>query len=164
MKRITVKEIMSWGPCLKYHESRVKELIGKGKTPLEICYLEIPAEDRLWVLLRNEIIPENDIHELACKFAEQALKAERKAGREPHPDSWKAIKVKRQWLKGKATDEQLQAAWLAAWLAAESAAESAAWSAAASSAARLAAWSAAESAARKKQINIVKKYLKDEEK
>ena len=132
MKKITVKKIMSWNPCSEYPESRVKELIGKGKTPLEICDLEISAKDRLWVLLRNEIIPENDLHELACKFAEQALKAEIKAGREPHPDSWNAIKVKRQWLKGKATDEQLQAAWLAA-----------------------------RSAAREKQINIVKKYLRE---
>ena len=163
---------MNWEPCSEYTESRVKELIGKGKTPLEILELEIPAEDRLWVVLRNEIIPENDLHELACKFAEQALRAERKAGREPHPDSWKAIKVKRQWLKKKATAEQLQAARSAAWsaarsaaeLAEESAARSAAWSAARlaeESAARSAAWSAARSAARSKQINIIKKYLKE---
>ena len=67
--KITVKKIMSWKPCSEYPESTVKKLIGKGKTPLEICDLGIPAEDRLWVLLRNAIIPENDIHELACKFA-----------------------------------------------------------------------------------------------
>ena len=163
---------MSWYPCEEnYDEARVEKFIGNGKTPLEICDLKIPAEDRLWVVLRPEIIPENDLHEMACKFAEQALKSERKAGREPHPDSWKAIKVKRLWINKKATDEQLQAAKSAAWSAARSAAESAAWAAAelaaksaADSAGRLAARSAAESAvwsaARKKQINIVKRYFK----
>ena len=171
MKKITVKEIMSWSPCSEYTELRVKELIGRGKTPLEICDLKIPAEDRFWVVLRNEVIPENDLHELACKFAEQALRAERKAGRDPHPDSWKIIKVKRRWLKGKATDEQLSAARSATWSAAWSDAGSAAWSAAGSaarsaagSAVWLAARSAAGSAVWERQINIVKKYLREAEK
>ena len=69
------------------------------------------------------------LHEFACWCTERALKGERKAGREPHPDSWRAIKVKRLWMKGKATDEELSAAESAARSAAESTAESAAWSA-----------------------------------
>ena len=186
--KITVKKIMSWNPCEEnYDEARVKELIGNGKTPLEICNLKIPAEDRLWVFLRSEMIPENDLHEMACKFAENALKAERKAGREPHPDSWEVIKVKRLWINKKATDEQLkiaraaawsaendaawaagrEAAWEAARAAARSAADSAAWSAgrsAAWAAKRSAVWAAKSAAAweaeRKKQINIVKRYFK----
>ena len=71
------------------------------------------------MLLRPEIIPEIKLHLLAVLFAETALKAERKAGREPHPDSWKALKIKKQWLKNKATDEELAAAWSAAWSAVE---------------------------------------------
>jgi hypothetical protein len=143
---ITVKQIMELEPCDEYPESKVEELIGKGKTPLEMCDLKIPVHDIFWVLFSDEIIPDKTLHELACKFAEQSLKAERKAGREPHPDSWKAIKVKRQWLKSKATNKQLSAAESAAWSAVRSAAESAAESA---------AWSAAWSA----QLKIVKKEL-----
>jgi hypothetical protein len=168
--KITVKQIMKWNPCDEYSKSRVKKLIGKGKTPLEICDLEIPVPDIFWALFRDEIIPENDLHELACKFAERALKAERNAGREPHPDSWKAIKVKRQWLKGRVTDEELSAAGSAAGPAAASAALSAALSAArtaalsaawsaADSATDSAAWSAARSAAWSAQLKIVKKEL-----
>ena len=164
--KITVKKIMSWKPCDKYSESRVKNLIGKGKTPLELCDLKIPVSDIFWVIFREEIIPEKDLHELACKFAEQALKAERKAGREPHLNSWKAIKVKRQWLKGKATDKKLSAAELAAGSAAGSAVESAARSAArlaarlaAGSAAWLAAGLAAGLAVESAQLKTVKKYL-----
>lgn len=62
----------------------------------------------------------------ACDIAEEVLLAERKRGREPHADSWRAIEVARRWVNGKATDEERSAA--------ESAAKSAAWSA---------AWSAA---------------------
>ena len=82
------------------------------------------------------------LHEFACWCAERALRAERKVGREPHPDSWKAIRVKRQWMKGKVSDEELAAAWAAAgaaWAAAR-AARDAAWDAA------RAAWAAAGAA------------------
>ena len=89
------------------------------------------------------------LHEFACWCAEQALKAERKVGREPHPDSWKAIKVKRQWVKGKATNEQMAAAGDAAWAAGDAAwaaGDAAAW-AAAGAAARAAVWAAGDAAA-----------------
>jgi hypothetical protein len=99
------------------------------------------------------------LHVFACTVAEKALLAEQKAGREPSKRSWQAIKVKRKWLEGNATNEELSAARSAAESAArsaarsaaESAARSAAWSAAwsaARSAARSAAWGAARSAAR----------------
>ena len=65
----------------------------------------------------------------ACDVAEDALLAERKRGREPHADSWRAIEVARRWADGKATEAERSAAWSAA-SAAESAARSAAWSAA----------------------------------
>jgi hypothetical protein len=95
------------------------------------------------------------LHLFACRVAEDALKATKVTDER----AWNAIKVKRAWLKGKATDEELASARVAAWSAdrsaacsaARSAASSAAWSAdsyAARSAARSAAWSAARSAAR----------------
>jgi hypothetical protein len=86
----------------------------------------------------------------ACDIAEEALLAERKRGREPHSDSWRAIEVARRWIDGRATDEERSAAWTAAESAARSVARSAAEIAAldaAGSAAWSAAWSAAESAA-----------------
>lgn len=83
------------------------------------------------------------LHEFAIWCAEQSLLAERKAGREPDPRSWKAIEVKRLWLDGKATDRQLRAAWEAAWETAWEAAWAAAWRAA-----WVAAWEAQEEAAR----------------
>ena len=84
------------------------------------------------------------LHEFACQVAEEALKEHGVTDER----SWKAIEVKRLWLKGEATDEELKDAWAAADAAASaarSAAADAAWSA--WFAARSAAWYAAEATA-----------------
>ena len=57
----------------------------------------------------------------ALAAAEGALKAERKRGREPDKRSWDAIRVTRNWLMGKASDEERFAAHSAADSAAHSA-------------------------------------------
>jgi hypothetical protein len=158
--KVTATQIMSWEPCDRYPEKRVKELFSGRKylTALDVLELDIPSEDKLWAVLRKEMIPEKTLHEFACQVAENALLKERERGREPHEASWKAIEVKRAWLEGKATDEELaaaraaarDAAWDAARAAARDAARAAAWDAAwaaARAAARDAAWDAAWAAA-----------------
>ena len=86
------------------------------------------------------------LHEFACWCADEALYAERGAGREPDPRSWAAVEAKRAWLKGEigsdALDAASAAASAAAWAAAWAAAMAAAWAAA-----RAAAWDAAWDAA-----------------
>ena len=89
------------------------------------------------------------LHEFACQVAEEALLREREAGREPDVRCWTAIETKRRWLRGEASNSELQAAWDAAWggasaasVAARAAAHAAAWDAA-----RAAAWASAWAAA-----------------
>ena len=135
---ITTEQIMSWRPCGRYDESIVSGLIGDGKTPLEITELMIPAEDRLWVLLRQDIIPEIQLHSLACDFAQ----AVSHLNQDPRVQA--AIDAKRKWIVGQISDEELEAA--------RAAARAAAW-AATREAAVAAAW--------EKQLNIVKTYLKN---
>ena len=93
------------------------------------------------------------LHLFACWAAENALKDAKVTDER----CWKAIKIKRQWLGKKATDEELAAASAAARDAASDAASAAAWDAArdaasaaarAASAASAAAWDAASAAAR----------------
>ncbi len=74
------------------------------------------------------------LHEFAIWCAEQALALIDK----PDPRSLEALKVKRLWLDGKATDEERDAAGAAAWAAARDAARDAAGAAAGA-----AAWDAA---------------------
>lgn len=129
LKTVTVDDVMSWGPC--WDRDEVEDAAGgqTSLTPLEIADLKIKVSDRLWVLLRPEIIEEKHLHELACVFAECALAAAREAGREPDARSWAAIETKRKWLRGEATDEQLAAARGAERAAAEAAAPGGAWGA-----------------------------------
>ena len=147
-KRFTVDDVMAWGPCLL--REQVAALFGRRKymTVDRLIKLDaLPAEDKLWCLLRPEVIPEKTLHALACDFAERALLREREAGREPDPRSWGVVEVKRLWINGHATDEELAAAWAAAWEAWAAAweARAAAWEARAAAweAARAAAWAAA---------------------
>jgi len=121
MNSVTVDQIVSFGPCdPPYTRDYVTELFAGRETvtALDILDMDIPAIDKLWAVLRPELIPELDLHELACRFAEVALEAEVKAGREPDKRSWEAIRAKRRWLKGEITDEELNVAYLAARTAA----------------------------------------------
>ena len=125
--KITVDMVMNWEPCIEYTEEKVKKLLDKGKTPQEVAKLKIPVIDKIWALLHPEIMSDKKLHKLACRFAEDALKRERKAGREPDYRSWAAIEAKRKWLRKEITDKELSAAWSAARFTARSAAWSAAY-------------------------------------
>ena len=193
MNSITYEEFLKFNPCwLKTEEgaARLKEIGARKErwTALDILALDdVDAEDKLWAMLREELIDARILHEFACWCAEDALSHVENADER----SWNAIKVKRAWLRGEASDAELAVAWSAAWSAARSAAEaaarSAAWSAAeaaarsaaedaARSAARSAAWSAARpaerpaawsaawSAAREQQVEHLKGMLMEEEK
>jgi len=150
--RVTIDQVMSWGPCgyngdddgRNYTRARVTGLFGRRKymTALQILALDIPVEDRLWAVLRVDLVDARTLRLLACDCAERALMRERKRGRELDQRSWDAVAVSRRYAMGKATNRELVAAWAAA-----SDAASAAASVAASDAAWTAAWAAASAAA-----------------
>lgn len=100
----------------------------------------------------------NALRDFAATVAENALLAERAAGREPDPRSWAAVQFVRDLLDGKIKEEYREAAARAARSAAWTAARSAwaAWTAArsAASAAR-AAWPAARSAASEQNVLLL---------
>lgn len=125
MKNITMTKVLSWGPCGCYTKDDAALLRRflpprRGLTPLEICDLtEVPVADRLWVLLREEVIPARELRLLACRWAEEALWRERRAGREPDPRSWAAIEVSRRYADENATQQELSNAELHdAWIVA----------------------------------------------
>ena len=137
MKTVSINQVMGWRPCPDYPQKRITELFA-GKEFLsweDVFALNIPTEDKLWALLREDFIPTRDLHLLACDFAEKVLHLT------GDPRCAEAIRVKRLWVDGKATDGELAAARDAAWAAAW-AARDAAWAAA-----RDAAWAAARDAA-----------------
>jgi hypothetical protein len=140
-KTVTAGRFMAFGPCAEYPEGRIRRIAGDKEEwgALDILALGgVPAKDRLWAVLREDLIDAPVLHEFACRCAERALALVP----DPDPRSIEGLAAKRRWLAGEATDEELEAAAGAAW-AAEYAA-----GAAAGAAAETAAWAAAEAAAR----------------
>ena len=147
MKKITRELLRDWYAC--YSDDRIHELVPvEGLTPAQVLdRTDVPVEDRLWVVLRESVIPRRELHLLACKWAREALAV---VGN-PDPRSVAAIDCAERFARGKATTEELAAARDAACDAACSAACDAAW-AAARAAAWAAAWAAACDAARAAQV------------
>ena len=108
MKGYTIKEVKSWGAC--YPRERLEALYAGRETltARECLDLDIPDEDKLYALLRPEVLPGKELHFLACDFAERVVHLTR------DPCSAEAIRVKRLWLEGKASDVEMGAAKAAA--------------------------------------------------
>ena len=75
MKSITLDEIMDLYPCGEYSRERIAKLMGRRKsvTALDVLAADIPDGDRLWLVLRPELLDERTLRELACDFAQSAL-------------------------------------------------------------------------------------------
>jgi len=140
MKTITINELMSWHPC--YSRAEV-EAIANGHpemTALEVLRLDIPISDRLWVVLRQEVLDDKTLRLFAFACAERVLPIYEVS----YPDDMRprnAIETARRYADGEATKEELEAAVDAA----RDAARAAAYAACAAAAAR-AAWDAAYAA------------------
>lgn len=164
MKTVTLEQILKWNPCSDYSERRLKKLAA-GRTEIsaqEILDLNIPVEDRLWAVLRNDFFTDSELRLLACDFTEHTLHIFERA----HPGDARpreTIEVARRYAHGEATDEELaaarRAARLVAWDVARRVARRAAWGA---------AWGAARGVARRVarraaeyawQIEKVREYL-----
>ena len=130
MRTVTVDKVMSWVPCREYTRNRITKLFAgrEALSALNVLELDIPASDKLWAVLREEMLSAEALHKFACRVAEYALMKERKEGREPDPRSWAAIEAKRKWLRGEITNGELamaRAAAAATWDVANVVAETA---------------------------------------
>jgi hypothetical protein len=54
--KVTVDQVMSWKPCSRYDRVKIESLSDKTElSALEIIDIDIPAEDKFWVILRPEL-------------------------------------------------------------------------------------------------------------
>ena len=179
-KSINLQIIKSFNPCEEGLENFIKHHKDFSGSPLDLLELgNVSVSDKFWLLFRDEFIPENDLHEIACKFAESVLHIYE----EQYPNDQRplqAIEAKRKFIKGLITRDELDAARdeldaardaarAAAWAAryaARDAARAAAGAARyaardAAGAARYAARDAAGAAGEQKQLEIVKEYFNE---
>ena len=140
MKNLTIMDVLRMRPCEGYGTDRVKGLWAgrESLTPLEILGLDIPIEDRFWVVLRYDTIGQKLCDEIACDIADHVLPIfEREYPDDKRPRE--AIEITRLHIAGKATGDARDVARAAAWAAAGDAATATAWAA---------AWAAAGATAR----------------
>lgn len=153
--RITRELLMGWRAC--YTDGRIAEIVPKaGLTPLEVCdFSGVSTQDRMWVLLREEVLSTKVLRLLACNWARQALALD------PMVDSRAVdtIEVAERYAYGRATEDEFAEArdaayrvlppgevaahshaWIAVWLDAEDAARCAAKAIRAASVADAAIW------------------------
>ena len=149
LKTITLNDIRKWYPY--YDPSKYAPENWKG-TAIDILKAEqIPALDRLWCILRREVIDDKTARLFACWCAREALKLVPKE--QISPRSIAAIETAERFAHGKATKKELEAAANAAWAAANATRDDA-WDAA-RDAARAAARAAAEAVQIKRLIKML---------
>jgi len=114
---VTVEQILLWKPCDEYTHDIITGLFAGREqlSALDILELDIPAADKSWTVLREELIPANILHEFACRCAENALVQARKTGYELDPRGQMAIDAKRKWLRKEIADSELDAVWDRGW-------------------------------------------------
>ena len=176
MKTITYEDFVSFNPCWLTDEeernehadqlARYRAMRDKWSA-IDILRLdEVDAKDRLWLVLREELIDAPILHEFACRCAERALSRINK----PDARSVAAIEAKRKWLRGEISDKELvaamDAALAASWPSASNAARDAAMAAACAAAryaARAAECAAIKSAEREWQVAELMRMLEEQE-
>ena len=115
LKTLTIDDIRSFRPC--YDPTRFLPEYWQGTVIDILRVTDCPAEDRLWVVCREDLIDARTLRLFAVWCARQALKLES----DPDPRSVNACDVAERYANGEATD-QLAAARDAAWAAARDAA------------------------------------------
>ena len=139
LKTFTIDDIRSWKPCYDPIKHLPESWSGNAIDILNHDTISPP--DKLWVVCREDLIDAKTLRLFAVWCARQVEHL-------MHDDRSKiALDVAEKFAHGKATAEELTAAWAAAGAAARAAAGDAAW-AAAGAAAGDAAWAAAGAAAR----------------
>jgi hypothetical protein len=188
MKTVTIEEFLKTRE-LCCNEEKIRAIAGDKRewSALDVPALDVPAKDRLYAVLDESFIDGHILHEAACRFAERPLARIE----DPDPRPVNGIAVKRRWVRGEATDDEMLAARTAARFAACTAARTAAesaWDAAAYTAAytamgtaagtaaraaarfaactaagAAAAWDAAEPAEREEQVGMLIELLRESE-
>lgn len=119
MKIFTRSDVLSWRPCHGEAKTlQIMEGLPEQMNALDVLRHEAakPA-DRLWCVLRSEVLDDRTLRLFAAWCGRGALDAERTAGREPDPRSWAAVETAERYALGKATEDELRDARAAAYAA-----------------------------------------------
>ncbi len=140
MKTITIADIRSWKPCYDHGKYLPEDWSG---TALDILRMDnVPARDRLWAALRNEVLDKKTLRLLAVRYVRETPIGDGRHVVDLLTDkrSIRALEVAERFARGMATRVELQVARDAAWAARDAALAARATAGAAARAAARAAW------------------------
>jgi hypothetical protein len=166
-RTVSAADILARRPCGDW-PTRIPQLCTQYRrerwSALDVLSIEeVPAQDRLWVVLHPDLLSEAVAIRWLCEIAADALRATQVTD----PRSWSGLEARLAYARGEIDAAAWDAAWDAAGAAAAwDAAWGAAWDAAraaaraaAGDAAWAAAWDAAWAAARADQIVTLRTLL-----
>jgi hypothetical protein len=118
---ITLEDLKAWDACY-LHDGRddlLRALFIKPVSVIDLLtrtdggWAGVSLQDRLWVVLRSDVLSDRILRLFACNCAERAL------ARMPNPDprSVQAVAVARRFALGQATSEELWDAYISASVA-----------------------------------------------
>lgn len=119
MKTVTVEQLIEFEPCWLWEKVIDERLwkIGswmKEWTAMDVLALEeVSADDRLRAVLREDFLDKNIIVEFACLCAERALAIAGVTDKR----CWNAVNVRRSWIRGEASDNELASVLDVEWYA-----------------------------------------------
>ena len=119
LKYFDINDIRSWNPCYNPKKHLSEDFRGTVVTILK--NENIPFEDRLWVVLRNDLISDRVMRLFAVWSYRQTLKFVKNQDKR----SINAANIAEKYANGKLTKKELKAAERAAWSVVCSADESA---------------------------------------
>ena len=120
MKSITIEDLKRWNAC--YYRDKDAEMIeliervfANSLTVEQVLRCEeLSAMDRLWVVLREEVLPVEILSEAGCRFTESVLPIW--VAKYPDDDCLqRAIAAKRAYMRGEITKQELDNARNAAY-------------------------------------------------
>ena len=114
-KLITIKDLDKWGSCSRgdgerYSDDRLHKLLRgrKGWTPADVSRMRsVPSEDRIWVLLRPEVLGRDGLLRVVDAIADRAVRRHALHCGVGSVEAWA-----RRWLSGE--DRTEAAAWAVA--------------------------------------------------
>ena len=99
--KLNITDIRSWCPC--YNPNRYLPEDWKGSVKGILRHRDIPAKDKLWVVLRNSLLNNKTLRLFAVACARRALAR----SKNPDPRYLKACDISEDFANGIATREEL---------------------------------------------------------
>jgi hypothetical protein len=110
MLKINLDQVMKWSLCEEYPREEMEKLFQNREniTVIEILNMNVPNQDKLLAVLREEILSSKILHKFAYETSYRILLMEKNKNIEIPSECWEGIEIKKQWIDNKIESSQLE--------------------------------------------------------